>query len=180
MCSALDGIRPGTESAHNMATWRELQTAQPELARMGEALLYQHGVGLAFLATVRSDGGPRVHPMCPILHDGHLYGLIVPSPKRADLTRDGRYAMHSFPADDNEDACYLSGTARVVHDAEVRATIDARFREERRDLGAGSWNLEAQTAFEFDIETCLVTTTTTHGDPNPNHKIWHDPKPVST
>jgi hypothetical protein len=24
-------------------------------------------VGLAFVATVRPDGGPRVHPMCPVI-----------------------------------------------------------------------------------------------------------------
>lgn len=31
-----------------------------DLAAAGSTLLYQHGVGLAFLATVRSDGGTRV------------------------------------------------------------------------------------------------------------------------
>ena len=55
------------------------------------ALLYQFGVGLAFLATVRRDGGPRVHPMCPLIHQGGLYGFFVPGPKQADLHRDGRY-----------------------------------------------------------------------------------------
>jgi hypothetical protein len=38
----------------------------------GRDLLYQFGVGLGFLSTVRRDGGPRVHPICPILHDDQL------------------------------------------------------------------------------------------------------------
>ena len=33
----------------------------------------------------------------------------VPGPKQADLHRDGRYALHSFPCEDNEDAFYCTG-----------------------------------------------------------------------
>jgi hypothetical protein len=40
--------------------WGEFERAQPGLAEAGRVLLYQDGVGLAFLATVRADGGPRV------------------------------------------------------------------------------------------------------------------------
>jgi hypothetical protein len=80
--------------------WAEFATFRPDLAEARRQLLYQFGVGLAFLATVRPDGGPRVHPMCPLLTDEALYGFIVPSPKRADLHRDGRYAIHSFPAEE--------------------------------------------------------------------------------
>lgn len=89
-----------------MVNWRGLESARPNLATAGQDLLYQFGVGLAFLATVRADGGPRVHPMCPILHGDGLYALLVPSPKRSDLVRDGRFSMHSFPSDENEDAFY--------------------------------------------------------------------------
>ena len=87
-----------------MASWAEFETGQPGLAAAGRTLFYQFGVGLAFLATVRRDGGPRVHPMCPIIDGGGLFAFIVPGPKQADLRRDGRYALHSFPCPDNEDA----------------------------------------------------------------------------
>src|SRR5205814_2633966 len=53
---------------------------------------YQFGIGLAFLATVRTDGAPRVHPVCPVISDAGLHVLIVAGPKRQDLRRDGRYA----------------------------------------------------------------------------------------
>jgi hypothetical protein len=54
--------------------------------------------------------------MCPMLADGGLLGLLQPSPKRRDLHRAGRYALHSFPADDNEDAFVVSGRAVLVGD----------------------------------------------------------------
>ena len=50
-----------------MVTWKEFAGAQPELAETGRSLLLQFGVGLAFLATVRKDGAPRLHPVCPVL-----------------------------------------------------------------------------------------------------------------
>lgn len=50
-----------------MVTWREFAAAAPDLAEAGRALLTQFGVGLAFLATVRRDGAPRLHPVCPVL-----------------------------------------------------------------------------------------------------------------
>jgi hypothetical protein len=48
-----------------MVTWHEFVVAEPELAEAGRSLLFQFGVGLAFLATVRKDGAPRLHPRAP-------------------------------------------------------------------------------------------------------------------
>ena len=105
------------------ATWKALSSARPDLTDAGRELLYEFGVGLAFLATVRRDGGPRVHPMCPLIHEDGLYGFLIPSPKRADLIRDGRYSMHSFPLEQNEDAFYLTGIAHPVAEDDLRDTL---------------------------------------------------------
>ena len=67
--------------------------------------------------------------MCPLLDDNGMYAFIVPSPKQRDLRRDGRYALHSFPCDDNEDAFCATGTARLVDDPAVRADLSASLRE---------------------------------------------------
>src|SRR4051794_7341702 len=69
--------------------WAELEAQAPELAAAGRRLLYQFGLGLGFLATVRPNGGPRLHPFCPIVAEGGLWGFIAPSPKQHDLRRDG-------------------------------------------------------------------------------------------
>jgi hypothetical protein len=47
-----------------MATWSEFSRSAPEIAELGRKQLLQFGLGLAFLATVRKDGGPRLHPVC--------------------------------------------------------------------------------------------------------------------
>jgi hypothetical protein len=52
-----------------------------------------------------------------------MYGFIVPSLKQQDLRRDGRYAVHSFPTRDNEDAFCVTGVASVVSDANLRQDL---------------------------------------------------------
>lgn len=97
-------------------SWSQFEVECQELAEAGRSLFYQFGVGLGFLATVRRDGGPRLHPVCPVLLEGRLLAHIIPSAKRDDLHRDGRYALHSFPTDSNEDAFYVTGHAVAVAD----------------------------------------------------------------
>ena len=152
--------------------WREFSAVRPELAEAGRQLLYQYGVGLAFLGTVRADSGPRLHPFCPVIDDG-LYAFIVPSPKRDDLHRDGRYALHSFPADENEDAFTIAGTVRLTEDAAARDRLEDRYRGERSQ--PASTPMDDQDLFEFLIERCLLTRTTGHGDVSPRHVVWTAP-----
>src|SRR5262245_24393908 len=110
-----------------MATWIEFEKDSPAMAAAGRKLLYQFGPGLGYLATVRRDGGPRLHPICPTLHEGRLYGLIGPSPKQGDLLRDGRYALHTFPCPEVDDEFYLTGRAHRRDDAKIVAGVRASF-----------------------------------------------------
>lgn len=149
-----------------MARWSEFEEEAPELAARGRVLLYQFGVGLGFLATVRKDGGPRLHPFCPIQTEGSLYGLIGPSPKQADLLRDGRYAIHSFPCVDRDDEFYLTGTA-VWHD-------DAALEEKVRAAYTGGSD-HSERLFEFDLERALLATYKRRGEPDnwpPTYSKW--------
>jgi hypothetical protein len=128
-----------------MANWREFEVVAPELAAKGRTLIYQFAIGLGYLATVRRDGGPRVHPICPIVYESGLYGLIGPSPKRRDLLRDGRYAIHSFPSPEQDDEFYLTGE-RGSDGRGPRASV-------RRAMTTAGIR-RAQTGAEFDIERC--------------------------
>lgn len=103
-----------------MATWADLAAAEPEMASAGWALLSHPGFGFGYLATVRRDGGPRLHPIDPVLAAGHLTAFIVPSPKLEDLRRDRRYALHSCGAEDVHDEFCVSGEATVVTDPTLR------------------------------------------------------------
>lgn len=105
-------------------SWAEFEASAPALATPGAALLLRFGPGLGYLATVRKDGGPRLHPVCPLLAAGGLYVFVIGrSPKRFDLERDGRFALHSFPAPDDDDQFYCAGTAAGVTDAALRARL---------------------------------------------------------
>ena len=154
-----------------MISWSDFKARQPELARAGADLLYHFGAGLAFLATVRADGGPRLHPMCPLLTETGLYAFIVPSPKQRDLHRDGRYAMHSFPLEDSEDAFYLSGLASHVSQLQTRDRLARQFADERSELAVPPPG-QGQHLFEFQVQAAMLTRTTCHGDPQPQHTIW--------
>lgn len=156
-----------------MLSWTEFAADAPHLATRTRELLYQFGVGLAFLGTVDREGAPRVHPVCPIVADGELYLLVVPGPKRGDLERDGRYALHSFPCEDNEDAAYLAGRAVPINaDPELRARIERLFLDERTTTPIQPESLAAQGLFRLAVDRCLVTTTTGHADPAPRHEVW--------
>jgi hypothetical protein len=152
-------------------SWRDFKVQQPDFAQQGAELLYHFGVGLAFLGTVRRDGGPRLHPICPLVTEEGLYAFIVPSPKLRDLRRDGRYAMHSYPLEDNEDAFYLSGAASQVTEPAVRDRLGRQFADERSDQAIPAPGDE-QHLFEFGVHMAMLTRTTGHGDPSPQHTIW--------
>src|SRR5207249_2764082 len=89
--------RPPSLAGPGMKRWNEFAAESPAVAENGRALIYQFRVGLGYLATIRKDGGPRVHPVCPVIANGGLYVFIGnQSPKLHDLLRDGRFALHSF------------------------------------------------------------------------------------
>ena len=111
-----------------MASWSEFAADEPRLAGAIRALMQQYGPGLGYLATVRPDGGPRVHPVSPVITDEGLFCFVVDSPKRRDLERDGRYALHSFPPEDSDDEAYVAGRAVPVSDPALVAAIAGNLR----------------------------------------------------
>jgi hypothetical protein len=103
-------------------SWQDLVDGNPELAAFGAGRLLDGEV--AYLATVRQDGSPRVHPVTPIIGQGRLFLFMEPtSPKGHDLRRDGRYALHCQVenAGGGKGEFYLSGRARWIDDPATRA-----------------------------------------------------------
>jgi hypothetical protein len=131
--------------------WSEFEATQPELAARGKQLLYQFGLGLGFLATIRKDGAPRLHPFCPIITAGGLYGFIVRSPKQDDLRRDGRMAIHAFPPEEIDDEFMLGGRAVEVSDPAVVAAVRDAFTAPVQEP-------EREALFEFLVDRALLTT----------------------
>jgi Pyridoxamine 5'-phosphate oxidase len=77
-----------------VASWRDLELAAPEIARLGTARLAS--ARMALLGTLRRDGSPRISPIEPYFAEGQLLiGAMAWSAKAADLRRDPRYVLHS-------------------------------------------------------------------------------------
>ncbi|MCA9947698.1 MAG: hypothetical protein KC449_29660, partial [Anaerolineales bacterium] len=62
-----------------MAGWAVFSKQAPELAAFGSKRLGDDRV--AYLGTVRADGGPRVHPVTPILGEQLFLFMEPTSPK---------------------------------------------------------------------------------------------------
>lgn len=137
-----------------MATWAEFARARPEMAGLLKGIL--EWIPITYLATTREDGAPRVHPVCPIFADGRMFVAMAPdSPKRLDLVRDGRYAMHALPGKWREvdgqtrgdDEFYVTGRASRVEGQEIRSAIKEAAGHEVRPQ---DW------LFEFDLEHVMT------------------------
>jgi hypothetical protein len=101
-------------------SWGDFTSAAPELAAFGEDKLL---AGPAYLATVRENGWPRVHPVTPIIGDGRLFVFMEPtSPKGRDLRERRWYALHNGVPDSDGTGgeFFMSGAARFVEDSETR------------------------------------------------------------
>jgi hypothetical protein len=161
------GITSGT-----MITWTQFEQQAPDLAKAGREQLYAHDVALGFLATVRPDGGPRVHPVCPVISPAGLHLLIVEGPKLDDLRRDGRYALHSetLPPPREEDGFSVSGRAAEVTDPATRAIVTDQVRGER---GGVLWpGFDDQAMFELTLGRCLLMLTNPVGPFPQGPTIW--------
>ena len=130
-----------------MATWGEFTEAAPELAAFGAERFRQAEV--AYLATVRDDGSPRVHPVTPILGEGRLFSFMEPlSPKGHDLRRDPRYAMHSLVTDQDGNPVEFHVRGRPVYDTTTRARVAEAAPYEP---------MERWIVFEFSVEEAAST-----------------------
>jgi general stress protein 26 len=129
-------------------TWKLLEDQQPELAAFGAERLNGK---VGYLATIRKDGSPRVHPMTPIIGQGHLFVFMEPtSPKGHDLRRDGRYAIHCSMSDTSgaSGELIVTGQAHLIDDAELRALAVSL---------ASYAPADRYILFEFDIESAAST-----------------------
>jgi len=135
-----------------MASWQQFTMAAPELAAFGIQRLEGK---VAYLATIRADGGPRVHPVTPHIAQGRLFVYMDPlSPKAYDLQREGRYALHCSVEDTSGGGGELSlqGQAAIIDDPMARAELFAAAK------AAGFNPQDRYVVFELGIGSVLATT----------------------
>jgi hypothetical protein len=110
----------------DVVTWDEFAGEAPELAAAIRARLEaaKHHV----LATIRSDGSPRVSGTeVDFFGRDLVLGSMWEAVKARDLQRDGRFALHANPGDSSMAGgdAKITGRAVEVTDPDERATFIA-------------------------------------------------------
>ncbi|CAN5326420.1 hypothetical protein BH18ACT5_BH18ACT5_14490 [soil metagenome] len=91
-------------------SWGEFANEEPELARFRAERLT---AAPAYLATLRRNGVPRVHPVAPIISPLGLYLFMEPtSPKVKDLQERGWFSLHNGVPDNAGSGGEFSVTGR--------------------------------------------------------------------
>lgn len=143
-----------------MNSWGDFEKSAPELAEFGFVRLQGK---VAYFATTRPDGRPRVHPVTPIIGEGHLFLFMEPtSPKGKDLERGSAYSLHSAVSDNTGSSgeFQLSGFGKLVDASGARqlAVQLAQYEPEDRYI-----------LFELSVEQVLSTVYT---DSDVERKRW--------
>lgn len=115
----------------DMSSWDDVVAASPDLAATVRRRFDAHGLGI--LATLRSDGSPRLSGIEPLFSNGELWlGMMDASLKALDLRRDARCSLHSATIDKDvrDGDAKITGTAVEVTDEMDKADFMRRFREE--------------------------------------------------
>lgn len=142
-------------------SWRDLKADDPALARFGAERL---SGGVAYLATIRPDGGPRLHPVTPFLAEGRLFIFMeTTSPKGKELERDGRFALHCAveDADGGRGEFLVTGTSEAVDDVEMRLLAAEAAPYEPA---------ERYVLFDLDVRAAFSTTCDEEG--RPHRRRW--------
>ena len=120
-----------------MATWQEFAAAAPRIA---ETFVRRHAAtgNLCMLATLRTDGFPRISPMEPRFFEGTLWiGGMPGTAKFRDLVRDPRFSLHTATVDTQvgDGDAKVWGTVEDVHDEALHARFaEALYAETGFDL----------------------------------------------
>ena len=131
-----------------MAQWSEFEAEAPELAARARAFLEAHKHKT--IATVRSDGSPRISGIeCQIIDGDLQFGSMWRAVKALDLRRDPRFALHSGSIDppEWEGDAKVAGQAVELSDQAKAAHSEATGGEAPR----GPWHL-----FSVDISEVVV------------------------
>lgn len=129
-------------------SWKVFEKQAPGLAQLAHKKLDRK---IAYLATIKKDGSPRLHPVTPFIGHGMLFIFTEPSsPKIRDLNRDGRYAVHcSVGGDGPLTEVLISGEAVVISNSGVR-------RKQAERIAASPVVADNYVLFEFQVRQVLV------------------------
>ncbi len=128
-------------------SWKKFEQEAPHLATLGYDKL--HGK-ISYLAILKKDGSPRLHPVTPFIGNGMMFIFTEPSsPKIGDLRRDKRYALH----------CSVGGGGPLIEiliSGHVREITNPELRSQAEQIASSPVVLASYVLFEFLVERVLV------------------------
>jgi hypothetical protein len=154
----------GGEGQRAVASWKDFSEQEAEIAELAARILSKYGI--AYLATLRGNGWPRLHPISPAIVDGKfIIGIILGTPKLRDLDRDGRCVVHALPGPNDAEIC-ISGVAGKLISDEVERLAKSAPPNVR--IGGST------AVFEIDVQQVNYTTYQPGPDslPVPTKKRW--------
>jgi len=149
-----------------MVAWQEFAEEAPRIA---EIFVRRHAAtgNLCLLATLRSDGSPRISPMEPRIVDGRLVLVGMPdTTKFRDLGRDPRFCLHTATVDTNvsDGDVKLWGNAVNVQDIGLHERFaNELFEESGFDLRGQKFDpfyvadLTAGSSLELENNQLVIT-----------------------
>ena len=151
-----------------MTTWSEFTDAAPRIAAIF-ARRHAAAGNLCLLATLRSDGFPRISPIEPRVFEGQLWLVGMPgTTKFRDLGRDPRFCLHTATVDTD----VTDGDAKlwgVVHDVPDKA-LHQRFATALFD--ETGFDLRGQTFDHFYAADVTSASAVEVGDGHMDVTIW--------
>jgi hypothetical protein len=156
-----------------MTTWREFSEAAPRIA---EVFTRRHTAtgNLCMLATLRSDGYPRISPVEPRIFEGQLVLIGMPgTTKFRDLARDPRFCLHTATVDTEvkEGDAKLWGTVYEIPDR----AMHQRFTEDLfADTGFDLRGMEFDHFYAADLTSASTVEIV---DGHMDVRIWKPGQP---
>jgi hypothetical protein len=177
----------GGDQNGGVGAWADVEHEAPEVTQFAERLwpgVVALGRGtvvpadtpcfaIAYLATVRSDGAPRLHPFCPILAGGRLFAAIPrSSPKGEDLRRDPRCVIHAMPGPEDDELCLRAVATEVTADPKTTSLVTQVVSHS--GVGGMIESVSHDAIFEFDLQQVDVAWWVDIGQPGTHaiRKQW--------
>jgi hypothetical protein len=159
-----------------MTSWRELTEAAPRISAVFSRRHAATGQ-LCLLATLRSDGYPRISPLEPRVFEDQLWLVGMPgTTKFRDLARDPRFCLHTATVDPQvtEGDAKLWGVVRDVPDPDLHR----RWAEDLyQDTG---FDLRGETFGPFYAADLTGASAVQVGDGHMDVVIWKPGEPEHT
>ena len=109
----------------NGLPWKALELESPEIAEFGANRIDGK---VAYLATIRSNGFPRSHPITPIVGEGRCFVFAGPnSSKVRDFRTNKNFCLHCSVSDSSGSSgeFQITGSVEEISDETDRALAES-------------------------------------------------------